>query len=67
MRLFRGDVDLQPLLTTETLRKKLNYIHVSQFAHQSVCYILLTTVSCEIQQFVLLSKHRCDEPHVLTK
>jgi len=49
------------------MSKKLNYIHVLQFAHQSVCKILLTTVSCKIQQVVLLSKHRCDEPHVLTK
>jgi len=38
-----------------------------QFAHQSVCNILLTPVSCELLQFVVSSNHRSDEPHVLTR
>ena len=48
----REDVQLQPLPCQKHC-EKLNYIYVSQFAHQSVCKYLLSYISCKFQQFVV--------------
>jgi len=59
----REDVQLQPLPCQKHC-EKLNYIYVSQFAHQSVCKYLLSYISCKFQQFVV-KKSACVDPHML--
>jgi len=43
-------------------QENLNYIYLSQFAHQSLRNFSLTPFRCELQQFVVPSNHRYDEP-----
>jgi hypothetical protein len=57
---------LQPIFSAENLRK-IKFIYVFNFAHQSLRNIVLTLVSCEFQKFVVPSMHRCNKPGVLTK